>query len=391
MARKSNKTAHVLSLLTNDKSKNDLAAAKTGESPAAKSPNHKPKVPIQTKNDDEVAELIKSKLMQEMDDDAPSSSNEEKAASMYQRLSETVTVPEILDNEEPMPDLNPVPPTIEQDASFLDQPQQEEMLFDAASVDVQHPLFSDTVENNIEQQAGESAIPSEYNDKTHTSLLPDPEDEIESASIQQTGFHLQQDIEDELVPEPSQLIAEALQAELEQSGVMPPDSPDISAETETSPPFGTEFEDETTETAPETALAAPEALPYESPVIPSETVTGISEPQNTEKRPEIMPVTFEDFGNPEEEENYIYVNVLEEIVTDKVLDYMKKFGVCTCKRCVADTTALALTNLPSKYVVAEAGNTFPLLNYYTNKYSSSVIAEITKACLQVDAVPHHEK
>ena len=91
------------------------------------------------------------------------------------------------------------------------------------------------------------------------------------------------------------------------------------------------------------------------------------------------------------QEEFAYVNVMETLVKEKVVDYMKQFGNCTCSRCVADTTALALTQLPPKYVVINRETVSPLMNFYTKKYAGQITVEITKACIRVGEVPHHSR
>ncbi|MEY8356455.1 late competence development ComFB family protein [Lachnospiraceae bacterium 54-53] len=86
---------------------------------------------------------------------------------------------------------------------------------------------------------------------------------------------------------------------------------------------------------------------------------------------------------------YRYLNIMEHVVKSKVEEYMQKFDVCTCGRCIADVTALALTHLPPKYIVVEAPSASPLLNFYTNRFSQQVIVELTKACSTVKENPHH--
>lgn len=91
----------------------------------------------------------------------------------------------------------------------------------------------------------------------------------------------------------------------------------------------------------------------------------------------------------EEVQNYRFVNVMEYIIKDMVIDYMKKFDMCTCERCVVDTTALALTYCPAKYIVVDKHTVSPLLNYYANRYVGDVTVELTKACIQVKDRPRH--
>ncbi len=90
------------------------------------------------------------------------------------------------------------------------------------------------------------------------------------------------------------------------------------------------------------------------------------------------------------EEVFSFVSVMEYLVKSQLEEYMDRFSSCKCSRCVADVTALALTNLPPKYVVREGTDVSPLLNYYYNKYYERVMIELTKACIQVDKRPNHK-
>ncbi len=90
-----------------------------------------------------------------------------------------------------------------------------------------------------------------------------------------------------------------------------------------------------------------------------------------------------------EEDGHVFISVMEYIVKLRLDDYIKDFDVCKCTRCKADIVALALTNLPSKYVVTASDRVSPLLNFYENKYLGQVAVELTKACMRVAQVPHH--
>ncbi|WP_166429837.1 late competence development ComFB family protein [Lacrimispora aerotolerans] len=90
-----------------------------------------------------------------------------------------------------------------------------------------------------------------------------------------------------------------------------------------------------------------------------------------------------------EKATFKYLNVMEHVVQSKVHEYAAKFDTCCCGHCIADITALTLTNLPPKYVVVKPPTASPLLNFYMNRYSQQVIVEITKACFTVKQNPHH--
>lgn len=92
-----------------------------------------------------------------------------------------------------------------------------------------------------------------------------------------------------------------------------------------------------------------------------------------------------------EEPSYQYVNVMEKIVEDEVLYFMREFKMCMCDRCIADTKALALTRMPAKYIVKEKSQIPPLMNFYANKFIGYVTVELTKACTIVKEIPHHDR
>lgn len=93
---------------------------------------------------------------------------------------------------------------------------------------------------------------------------------------------------------------------------------------------------------------------------------------------------------PEEPEaDFAAINVMEHIVRDKIIYYMRQFDVCTCDRCKADVTALTLNGLMPKYIVTMKAAVDPLLSYYTNRLISDVTVEATKSCMIVKENPRH--
>lgn len=93
----------------------------------------------------------------------------------------------------------------------------------------------------------------------------------------------------------------------------------------------------------------------------------------------------------EEDADYVFVNVMGKLVKERVGEYMAEFGNCSCSRCIADTTALALIHLPPKYVVVNKNAETPLLNFYRQHYAAQITVEITKACTKVKQHPHHDR
>ncbi|SHJ08524.1 late competence development ComFB family protein [Parasporobacterium paucivorans] len=111
--------------------------------------------------------------------------------------------------------------------------------------------------------------------------------------------------------------------------------------------------------------------------------------------PELAPVgadknePLEQISEKPQGVDYAYVNVMEHIIQEEVEGFCQEFETCTCSRCLADIAALALTNLPPKYIVKDCLTISPLLNYYRSKYSSQVTVSLTKSSMSVKDKPRH--
>ena len=86
---------------------------------------------------------------------------------------------------------------------------------------------------------------------------------------------------------------------------------------------------------------------------------------------------------------YTSLNIPEYLVQNEVLHFLKKFDTCSCNRCVADVTALALNNLTPKYIVVDNSSISPLLSFFSSKLKSSITFELSKACMTVKSNPKH--
>lgn len=131
------------------------------------------------------------------------------------------------------------------------------------------------------------------------------------------------------------------------------------------------------------SVPSPEPLPS-IPVPDPESIPGpgpTTVPKETPE-PESEPV-------PEPEPDFVYLNIMEAIVKDKIIYYMRQFDVCTCERCVADTIALTMNGLTPRYIVTPPAAVDPLIGFYTNKLISDITVEATKACITVKDNPRH--
>ena len=104
-----------------------------------------------------------------------------------------------------------------------------------------------------------------------------------------------------------------------------------------------------------------------------------------------MPPAVKDPPHPPEEEEVTYTNVMQVLVEEKAPRYIQKFGLCTCKHCAADVKALALSNLVPKYVVLSKLDRIPMLTVYEGRYSTTIFAQLTRACKVVMDHPHHSR
>lgn len=139
--------------------------------------------------------------------------------------------------------------------------------------------------------------------------------------------------------------------------------------------------------SPEEEKNVPDSGPAETePIAEAEADLG-SEPEAAEqKASKPQPAAAPE---PEPEPDFAAVNVMERIVHDKIIYFMRQFDVCTCDRCKADVVALTLNGLMPKYIVTMPAAVDPLISYYTNRLISDVTVEATKACMTVKENPRH--
>lgn len=136
-----------------------------------------------------------------------------------------------------------------------------------------------------------------------------------------------------------------------------------------------------------------EASPVEAPApVITEMQTAVEELEPVQEEPQAIqePEQIEEPAEePESEPDFVCINVMERIVKEKIIYYMRQFDCCTCDHCIADTVALTLNGLAPKYIVAPPAAEAALISFYTNKFISDVTVEATKACIVVKDNPRH--
>ncbi|AEF94221.1 Late competence development protein ComFB [Desulfotomaculum nigrificans CO-1-SRB] len=87
--------------------------------------------------------------------------------------------------------------------------------------------------------------------------------------------------------------------------------------------------------------------------------------------------------------NYIELTV-EETVDDVIQKYKEKNpNTCTCARCRLDTMAIALNNLPTRYVVTNEGEIYTKVAMDLVGGRAQIVAAILNAIKIVQSNPRH--
>jgi len=84
-------------------------------------------------------------------------------------------------------------------------------------------------------------------------------------------------------------------------------------------------------------------------------------------------------------------NYMEEIVFSLIREVLDDINVCTCDKCILDIAAIALNELPPKYIVTEKGELYSKVNSLKQQFEVDVISAITRAAVLVKRNPRHEQ
>ena len=84
-------------------------------------------------------------------------------------------------------------------------------------------------------------------------------------------------------------------------------------------------------------------------------------------------------------------NYMEDVVERNIDAIMAKFpNCCKCEECRKDIAALALNNLPPRYISSFKGDIFTRINEMEVQYLVEVIQQIAQAIKVVTEHPRHE-
>lgn len=84
-------------------------------------------------------------------------------------------------------------------------------------------------------------------------------------------------------------------------------------------------------------------------------------------------------------------NVTQDIVFEKMEEMLRHYPeVCHCVRCRLDIAAIALNNLPPRYVVSERGAALTRASGLDVQITADTVCELTRAIELVRREPRHE-
>lgn len=83
-------------------------------------------------------------------------------------------------------------------------------------------------------------------------------------------------------------------------------------------------------------------------------------------------------------------NYMEALVLDFIPKYLaEKENACGCDRCQADIAALALNELPPKYIVTVKGELYTQISQLQRQYEADIMMAVMKAQELVSKNPRH--
>lgn len=86
---------------------------------------------------------------------------------------------------------------------------------------------------------------------------------------------------------------------------------------------------------------------------------------------------------------YKLKNYMEELIFKKTDDLLKLMSICKCEKCKLDIMALALNDLPARYIVTDKGELFTKVLELEQQFEVDVETAIIKAALLVGKNPRH--
>ena len=83
-------------------------------------------------------------------------------------------------------------------------------------------------------------------------------------------------------------------------------------------------------------------------------------------------------------------NYMEDCVDSAIGTVLKDMDGCKCDRCICDIKAIALNNLPPKYIVTKKGQLYTKINSLQQQFDVDIISALTRAAVIVSKGPNHD-
>ena len=92
----------------------------------------------------------------------------------------------------------------------------------------------------------------------------------------------------------------------------------------------------------------------------------------------------------EKQNEFVLVNITEQLGRKKVRELMKDFDMCQCEKCYLDACAIILNQqLDSHYVTTRKGELLTLLDATGYQYKTDLTVSVLQALKAVQAQPQH--
>lgn len=88
---------------------------------------------------------------------------------------------------------------------------------------------------------------------------------------------------------------------------------------------------------------------------------------------------------------YKLKNYMEDVVAHKTDEILKIMNICKCEKCRYDIMAIALNDLPPRYVVTDKGELFTKVRELEQQFEVDVETAVIKAAVFVGKSPRHDK
>jgi len=125
--------------------------------------------------------------------------------------------------------------------------------------------------------------------------------------------------------------------------------------------------------------------PFTAPVAAAPPLRA-EEPEGTDALSALREKLFARSSDYIESETIATINVMENLVLNKVDQVIARFNVCTCDRCRCDICACALNILPPRYIVAKPD---VIARAETEVPEKLVMDALIKAVIKVRSHPRH--